>query len=1093
MMVNGSSSASPIGAATTVTLSNGGGGIVFVPASAPLIGLNYYDGRFLRADDLNLERQGQRAYADYSNQAGGPGLVYGFDLTWQDTQLSLSPGLAVDPKGRLIYLPDAVNAQVADLITASQPQTGAAAPAAATSSAGFGPCAPAAASAGGSTPVVGGTELYLVCVSQAEGLCGQSEVFGRICDDACGSATDRPYVVDGVALSLLPLKLQHQLPGLSGVTRPEVHLRSQVASAFFADEWEQGGSLLSARGLGTNVWCAGATPATAGDAVPIAVLGWDGKAVTLLDEWTARRERIQAPPWAYWAGRTELRPWPVFLAQVLQFQCQLAGLGQLTPSSTQVLLDRGIVELPSAGYLPVTIASGAALRTQVQGLLGGGVDLRFCAVRRDQIAHELERAQHMNRISLINGLINRTNQELVDILVPDGLLETDTTQSDYGFAVDLAVGPNASSTTPATETAAGLNRLLMQGVGRVTPHGGLTVRAAVAGSPPAGLGDMAGLIGRLGRSEAGLAETLAALHNLGFGSAVPAAGLLRDLGHLVVRRGIVQRTAGPAGVINVTDASGEVIAAGVSGWVTLDPFTMPDGGYAAFHLGFDLIVVAGETLSVKFTADGQLKRLWGRVGDTGLEVAISVTGFAQASISSGTYTYPWKTGFTLPMVLHHAQLGLNNVIALSDDQTTWITSVGWHGDPIQATGSVLLKTSDQGQYLTTDTVIQDAFTLALGGIGRQAPPPPAGYEAIAALDAAQETSINQPGDPHREAAISALQLLSGLYPEDATYVERGYGELFPPPPSQPSQVRPITDWVLFRRRRREDCEGTATPAQPGTSKVAAWVAYADSVDDAMAMTGELFDSGGAKIQWQPPGGVPLDFEAGAATLLTTPSAWQNRYSAAGGGKVIYSAGYASAPGASDIPAGVGRAHALIDASAPAATPDPKRRVDLVGTPPATQMLGGTDGSIFLITYRPDRVDVYTVDAVDNQPLAAAIRDHPDLAAVAAADLAVSLLASVDAAAGLTPPASWLTSELDKRRAGTAANHDKAPVVVSAVVWGTYYALSGERRTQSQDHVKGILTALNLSATQTQDFDFVPGTGAPVRVYVLFERQPGQIN
>ena len=1086
MTANGSSSASPIGAATTVTLSNGGGGLVFVPASAPLIGLNYYDGRFLRADDLNLERQGQRAYADYSNQAGGPGLVYGFDLTWQDTQLSLSPGLAVDPKGRLIYLPDAVNAQVADLITASQPQTGAAAPPAATSSAGFGPCAPATASAGGSTPVVGGTELYLVCVSQAQGLCGQSEVFGRICDDACVSATDRPYVVDGVALSLLPLKLQHPLPGLSGVTRPEVHLRSQVASAFFADEWDQGGSLLSARGLGTNVWCAGATPATAGDAVPIAVLGWDGKAVTLLDEWTARRERIQAPPWAYWAGRTELRPWPMFLAQVLQFQCQLAGLGQLTPSSTQVLLDRGIVELPSAGYLPVTIASGAALRTQVQGLLGGGVDLRFCAVRRDQIAHELERAQHMNRISLINGLINRTNQELVDILVPDGQLETDTTQSDYGFAVDLAVGPNASSTTSATETAADLNRLLMQGVGRVTPGGGLTVRAAVAGSPPAGLGDMAGLIGRLGRSEAGLAETLAALHKLGFGSAVPAAGLLRDVGHLVVRRGIVQRTAGPAVVINVTDASGDVIAAGISGWVTLDPFTMADGGYAAFHLGFDLIVVAGETLSVKFSADGQLKRLWGRVGDTGLEVAISVTGFAQASISSGTYTYPWSTSFTLPMVLHHAQLGLNNVIALSDDQTTWITSVGWHGDPIQATGSVLLKTSDQGQYLTTDTVIQNAFTLALGGIGRRRTPS-AGYEAIAALDAAQETSINQPGDPHREAAISALQLLSGLYPEDATYVERGYAELFPPAPAQPSRVRPITDWVLFRRRRREDCEGTVAPTQPGTSKVAAWVAYAKTVEEAMTMTGELFDSSGADIQWQPPGGVSLDFEAGAATLLTTPSAWQGQYSAAGGGKVIYSAGYASAPGASDIPAGVGRAQALIDASAPAATPDPKGRVDLVGTPPATQMLGGTDGSIFLITYRPDRVDVFTVDATDNKDLAAAIRDHPDLATVAGAGTAVSLLASVDVAGGLTPPASELRSELDKRQKGIAT-----PVAVSAVVW-TYYALSGERKAQSQDHISRVLSALNLSAAATRDFDFVPGTGAPVRVYVLFERQPGQIN
>ena len=129
MTVNGSSSAgSPIGATATVTLGNGGGGIAFVPASAPLIGLNYYDGRFLRADDLNLERQGQRAYAEYSNQAGGPGVVYGFDLTRQGTRLSLSAGLAVDPRGRLLYLPDAVGAEIADLIQASQPPASATAP-----------------------------------------------------------------------------------------------------------------------------------------------------------------------------------------------------------------------------------------------------------------------------------------------------------------------------------------------------------------------------------------------------------------------------------------------------------------------------------------------------------------------------------------------------------------------------------------------------------------------------------------------------------------------------------------------------------------------------------------------------------------------------------------------------------------------------------------------------------------------------------------------------------------------------------------------------------------------------------------------------
>ena len=295
-----------------------------------------------------------------------------------------------------------------------------------------------------------------------------------------------------------------------------------------------------------------------------------------------------------------------------------------------------------------------------------------------------------------------------------------------------------------------------------------------------------------------------------------------------------------------------------------------------------------------------------------------------------------------------------------------------------------------------------------------------------------------------------------MYPEDATYVERGYGELFPPVQALPSRVRPTTDWVLFRRRRREDCEGTVEPTQPGTSNVAAWVARAKDIDDAKRMTGELFDSGGANLSWQPPNGVFLEFEAGAPTLLTTPSAWQNRYDAAGGGKVVYSAGYASASGASGTPAGVGRAQALIDASAPAATLDPDGRVDLVGTPPANQMLGGTDGSIFLITYQPDRVDVFTVDAVDNQPLATAIRDHPDLATVAGASAAVSLLASVDVVGGLTPAASQLTSELGRRRTAIVASHDSAPVVdvrrrldVLRPVRRTQDAIGGPRQRRPQ--------------------------------------------
>ena len=82
----------------TVNGSPPGSPQVFVPASTPLTGLNYYDGRFLRADDLNLERQGQRAYAEFSNQAGGAGVVYGFDLTRQGTRLSLTRGPGHRPR-----------------------------------------------------------------------------------------------------------------------------------------------------------------------------------------------------------------------------------------------------------------------------------------------------------------------------------------------------------------------------------------------------------------------------------------------------------------------------------------------------------------------------------------------------------------------------------------------------------------------------------------------------------------------------------------------------------------------------------------------------------------------------------------------------------------------------------------------------------------------------------------------------------------------------------------------------------------------------------------------------------------------------------
>jgi hypothetical protein len=1080
MMVNGSPSGSPQ---------------VFVPTSTPLTALNYYDGRFLRADDLNLERQGQRAYAEFSNQAGGPGLVYGFDVSRQGTRLSLSAGLAVDPKGRLLYLPHGVDAEIPDLIKASQPGT-TPEPGAATSQAGFGPCEQPAA--GACAPLAGGSELYLVCISLAQRLCGQGEVLGRICDDACVTATDRPYIVDGVTLSLLPLKLDHPLPTLAGVTRPEVHLRSQVASAFFADEWHQGGSLLSADGLRTLVWCAGATSASAGDCVPVGVLAWDGSAVTFLDEWIARRERIETPPRVYWAGRMELRPWPVFLAQVLQFQCQLADLGVTLPGPgappaawTQILVKAGFVTVPSAGYLAVDPGSGIPLRQQCQALLGDGVELRFCAVRRDQIAHELERAQHMNRISLIQGLGRQADREQVDILVPDGVLEADTAaRTDYGFAVDLAVGPGAGGGI-AKPQAAVLSRLLMHGVGRVNLDSGITVRAALAGSAKDTVADLARLIAGLAASGASWDELLDRVHALQFGTGAGSILLLRAIGNLVVNRAIAHRTAGARdGVIDVAGANGEVAAVSVSCWLGQDPFTMADRTSTPFHLGFDLIVPAEPTLSVKFTADGRLQRLPGRTGAAGDEMRISVTGFAEASMTGGPAGRS-AGSFTRTLVLTRDHQHGRTMLGLSDDRKAWMIGVGWQGDPVDASGALVQMTGIKEGRPEPKDADAGAFAQILGGITQRPLPLPPGTRVVAAFEAAEDAAISQPGDPHRESAIAALNILSGLYPDDAGYVEQAYGELFPAAAAARSRVRPIADWVLFRRRRREDCEGDVGPALPGTSKLAAWVARADSIDQAKSAADALFGGADAGVTWKAAAGDFLEFEAGAATLLTSPPQWRARYQTAGGGSVVFAAGYAAGPGGSDAPVGIGRARALVDACPPVATFDPQGRVDLVTTPPAGQMLAGTDGSIFLISYQPDPVEVITVDAADpnNSKLAAAIDPTPDAATVAAASAAaVPVLDTVDVTSRTDDWADRLKTEFAQRKADLGAAHGLV-LDWSAVVW-MHHDLTGQRAQQSEDHVNQVLTALgvpdaDVPAVPRHVVDFDLGNRPPARVYLVF--------
>lgn len=494
-----------------------------IPSPTSLTRLHYFDGKFLRADDLSLEQMYVRALVHLSNQAGGSGVVHGLDTTLGDNgdEIVIGQGMAIDPAGQIVLLPNKeFRCRIDELIPLTAravlpPRRRFLGPGS------FEECVVTS-----EAPAVRPSEgynFYVITIGHAEALCGQEDVYGKICEEACMTSTDRPYYREGIIVRAEPLYLTKAMPASGVVVLQEQHLRSRLASALFADEETQIGSLISGRGLHSDSWCLGARLGRGGR-VPLAVIARAGHTTVFLDAWVVRRERIDTPPRRYWAARMSMRPWDGFLAQVLQFQCQLnellvrsgttpvfdpcrdmrdavrdaantlgdlvgavkrplppprieridpgsvPGLASLAIPLTRVsdlqlrlntflkpglvrrrasvLIDGGIVELPPAGYLPVDAAG--IVNDQIVALLGNGLDLRFCVVTPDFVAHALEEAQHMDRISLLQGLEPGGTRPPVDILVPDGeIIKPVVPARGIGFEGELHVRPEISAPAPA--------------------------------------------------------------------------------------------------------------------------------------------------------------------------------------------------------------------------------------------------------------------------------------------------------------------------------------------------------------------------------------------------------------------------------------------------------------------------------------------------------------------------------------------------------------------------------------------------------------------------------------------------------------------
>jgi hypothetical protein len=883
-------------------------GVTLIPANTPLTRLNYFDGKFLRAADLQAEQNYLRNLVHLSNQADGAGVAHGFSLSLgtSDT-LNVGDGLAIDPQGRVLLLPQSTNVSIAELVRLSKNIGTQSREAIEGRPGGFEDCLPDRAEP--PTNTLPGSELYLIVICHTEALCGQEDVYGKLCEEACSTSTDRPYRVEGLVIRAVPLQLRTPLLTSSVVQLTRAHQRSLIASAYFNDEREKIASFISKAGLSSEMWCFGAEQAV-GNCVPLGVLAHAGTSTLFLDAWTARRERIDTPAKRYWQWRMAMRPWDVFLAQILQFQCQLhdlyenapepgdegdpcreerqllaeaakalaefnsyheevtGHLNQVNPSfrlrfqqeyptlaggitqindlrrrllsvekpftqATRLLIRGGIVELPSAGYLPVTPGEAETINRQVRRLMGEGVDLRFCVVRPDYVAHALEQAQHMERISLLEGLDHPERKPEVDILVPNGqVLEDRKTLARNIFEASFTLDstPGTTGNNPAGQPA---NPAGGKASGPSGPFGaGPNVFIEASGpsqaeprTPPFEGAARTELL-----STGGAALYLAVLLDLskptndegirvGIASGASADAAARGFAmgpEDSAQMPVMDETLFPAflrdliaGSLNPEPEKGAAqaraqgrtpMAVGrnqriVALWMTLrcdkNIFALERNETSHVEV-FALLTISGVVIEVRLQGDFLVEQAATDTADAReLSGRLSVLGFAQI-IGDTSQPRSAKFNFDVSLSLTRPLHSALTTVEITGIERKWGIHADvvakWGGDPLQITASF-------GYTKNGSSSEQMALTLK------------------------SNPEVFEPNNESHAQALTALNIV-GVGLDDASFIERASLNLFPPPPppSEELLVRGMLDWVLFHRRRTSRCSPDVPPPTPAAAR-----------------------------------------------------------------------------------------------------------------------------------------------------------------------------------------------------------------------------------------------------------------------------------
>lgn len=876
-------------------------GVGFIEQASPLTRLHYFDGQFLRAASFTTEQDYHRHALQLANLAGGWGVVHGLGIALKGDQLAVSPGLAITPNGQLVLAGLDMQAKLTDLLGSAQPP-------APGGKAAFGDCLEAKAP---TATAATGLQVYEITVGPVEGLCGNEAVFGKLCETACATDSRRPYWREGVVLRLRPVTVN--LPDSSAIKAGSVHLRNRVASGYFAQEPGQPGDLLSAAGLASSVWC---EPAQLyhRDEVVIGLL-WRESGTVRIDAWSGRRERMDTQPRGYWQGRMAMRPWNVFIAQILQFQCQLSGLfdanhpviqpgddcGQIRDAlgrakreieamlerfhhsakglllktegrgasfkqlqdaseafnasyadlsglsdhlakfdggtgalpQQRMLLNAGFFELPPAGYLPVS--TGSDVQEQCRRMFGEGCQLHFHAVHADEIAHLVEEAEHMKRISLTRGLDNPQQREEVEIFVPEGQISSAAapgnglwwrTQVDANILKVADLFPTKSAApgkvdTPPPAPPATPTKAAPQGKAKAQ-------RAQAAAADDIKLDPRREALDQGVALLDGLLRTEARSDGFGFAIAVSLDGALPGrLSHRHENSPLAQR--------QMLYASGDLAA---------DPFSLGVGGETRFN-GELAGLLGGEGGVIKM--QGTLTVLTQRVAPNGAQERL-VQIDLQASLAPADEGEDSESVVQrLRMVLQRDGDLRSGLLVADDarqDPQTSPVYVEWDDTPRVATA-----------YIEADRLVewrpQAVNAPGTGDIEvTQMPDRGPRLGNLGARRTLLRTSA-LPAMPAPDSAlgVSVLRTLADLAEinNDAALLMRARKRLFPVLDApQTETVKAVLDWVMFRRARTHLCGPTCTaPATSAVETFQVWHYQADNAE-VLAKLQKALDDGNAK-------------------------------------------------------------------------------------------------------------------------------------------------------------------------------------------------------------------------------------------------------